>query len=73
MTKGMMMKTWMRSGMILSAVALLVCAVVPAYGGEEKEKAEGEKASVESPVIKCPVSGRPVQFAMSAKYIQGTV
>ena len=33
------MKMWMRNGMVLSAVALLVCAVAPAYGDEEKEKA----------------------------------
>ncbi len=68
-----MMKTWVRSGMILSAAALLMCVVVPAYGGEEKEKAEGEKAAIESPVIKCPVSGRPVQLALSAEYKEGKV
>ena len=62
------MKKWMRSGMVLSAVALLVCAVAPAYGDEEKEKAEGEKASVETPVIKCPVDGRPVRMDLSAEY-----
>lgn len=73
MTKGMMMKTWTRSGVILSAVALLICAVVPAYGDQEKDKAEGEKASVESPVIKCPVSGRPVQLALSAEYKESKV
>ena len=66
--RGFTMKTWMRSGMVLSAVALLVCAVAPAYGGEEKEKAEGEKASVETPVIKCPVGGRPVRVDLSAEY-----
>ncbi len=54
--------------MVLSAVTLLVCAVAPAYGDEEKEKAEGEKASVETPVIKCPVCGRPVRMDLSAEY-----
>ena len=73
MTKGMMMKTWMQSGMVLLGLALLMCAIAPAYGGEEKEKGEGEKASVESPVIKCPVSGRPVQLALSAEYKESKV
>ena len=62
------MKTWMCNGMVLSAVALLVCAVAPAYGDEEKEKAEGQKASVETPAIKCPADGRPVRMDRSAEY-----
>jgi len=68
LVKGFTMKMWMRNGMVLSAVALLVCAVAPAYGDEEKEK-----ASVESGGIKCPVSGRPVQTDLSAEYKDGKV
>ena len=62
------MKTWMRNGMVFSAVALLVCAVAPGCGDQEKEEAEGEKASVETPVIKCPADGRPIRMDLSAEY-----
>lgn len=77
------MKTLMHRGMVLGGVILLLGAVTPSYGQEDQKKGEGEKASAEPPavketpakpaVIKCPVSGRPVQMALSAKYKDGKV
>jgi YHS domain-containing protein len=77
------MKTLMHRGMVLGGVILLLGAVSPSYGQEDQKKAEGEKAPAKPPavketpaksaVIKCPVSGRPVQMALSAKYKDGKV
>jgi YHS domain-containing protein len=77
------MKTLMHRGMVLGGVILLLGAVTPSYGQEDQKKAEGKKAPAKPPavketpaktaVIKCPVSGRPVQMARSAKYKDGKV
>ncbi|MEE9293899.1 MAG: hypothetical protein V3W34_02895 [Phycisphaerae bacterium] len=67
------MKTWMRNGVVLSAVAMLLCAAATSYGNEDEKKTEGEKASAEPPVIKCPVSNRPVRMDLSAEYKDGKV
>ncbi len=46
-----------------------MCArLLPPMAMKSKEKAEGEKASVDTTVIKCPVSGRPVRMDLSAEY-----
>ncbi len=67
------MKTWTRNGMVLSMAVMLLSGAAPSYGNQEEKKTEGKKASVESGVIKCPVSGRPVQLAMSAKYKESSI
>ena len=77
------MKTLMHRGVVLGGVILLLGAVSPSYGQEDQKKAEGEKAPAKPPavketpakpaVIKCPVTGRPVQMARSAKYKDGKV
>ncbi len=78
MVKGIAMKTLMHRGMVLGGVILLLWAVTPSYGQEGRKKAEGKsppmkEAPTASGVIKCPVSGRPVQMALSAKYKDGKV